>query len=186
MAAAATARTAIPLGCHFALSRNRPLEAIIDRLAIFDQLALWCRLIDTRQLTRLSDIFVDDVFWDFGHGTIDRDLSAVTRRITALLGDDSTCGTTQHHLANMVVTVENDTAESEAYFMAPHAGTGPRAGQVLTQWGIYRDSWKRTPTGWRIAKRIYRITLSEGPLDIVYGNGPAHMWQPEDERHLEE
>ena len=32
MAAAATARTAIPLGCHFALSRNRPLLRLVGSI----------------------------------------------------------------------------------------------------------------------------------------------------------
>ena len=34
MAAAATARTAIPLGCHFALSRNRPLLRLVGSIKV--------------------------------------------------------------------------------------------------------------------------------------------------------
>jgi hypothetical protein len=84
----------------------------------------------------------------------------------------------------MRVDIDGDTAESEAYFCGAHAGLGANEGKTLLQWGNYNDFWKRTSGGWCIVKRIYRIDISDGPMEIVYGSAPAGMWKEGDDRSL--
>ena len=156
-----------------------------DQKAITDALGRWCRIVDTKSLDHMPLVFADSIEWDFGKGTVDVGLAKVIERIRAHLIRDSNCGATQHHLANLRVDLDGDTAESEAYFFATHAGVGPYSGQVLLQWGNYNDFWHRTVSGWRIVKRIYRIDISQGPLEIVYGSAPPEMWKEGDERSLQ-
>lgn len=161
------------------------LAAFWDTKSITDKVGLWCRIVDTHDLTRMDEIFDANVEWDFSKGTVDHGLTKVRERIRAHLVDDSQCGSTQHQLANMRVDIDGDTAESEAYFFAAHAGLGTYAGKTLLQWGNYNDFWRRTENGWRIVKRMYRIDISDGPLEIVYGNGTEAMWAEGDERRIE-
>jgi len=158
---------------------------MLDNKAISDGLGLWCRIVDSHALDRMPEVFAQDVDWDYGKGTVDHGLDLVVARIRAHLVEQDQCGVTQHHLANLRIDLDGDAAESEAYFFAAHAGIGRYAGQTLLQWGNYHDRWRRTAGGWRIAKRGYRIDISDGPLEIVYGNNTAAMWQEGDERRME-
>lgn len=155
-----------------------------DSKAIADKLGLWCRIVDSRMLGRMSEVFAHDLEWDYGKGTIDRGLDRVIERICAHLVGQEFCGLTQHHLANPRIDIDGDEAESEAYFFAAHAGAGSYTGKTLMQWGNYLDRWFRVEGEWRIVKRVYRIDISEGPLEIVYGNDTAHLWQEGDERRI--
>ena len=166
------------------MSDTDMLKPFWDTKFITDKVGLWCRIVDTRNLDRMSEVFDASVEWDYGKGTVDFGLDTVVKRIKAHLVEGTYCGTTQHHLSNMRVDIDGDEAESEAYFVAAHAGTGENEGQTLVQWGNYNDFWKRTPDGWRIVKRIYRIDISDGPLEIVYGSAPKEMWKEDDERRL--
>jgi hypothetical protein len=158
------------------------LQAFQDHKAISDKLGIWCRCADTRDMEPMSDVFAEDVEWDFGGGTVDHGLSAVINRITAHVGVATNCGQRHIHLANLRVDVTGDLAESEAYFFAASAGLGRYEGQALLQWGNYLDSWERRPQGWRIVKRNYSNRFEVGPMEIVYGSAPAEMWQEGDAR----
>lgn len=155
-----------------------------DHKDLADKLALWCLSIDTKDLERLSDIFAPDVEWDYGGGTVDTDLENVITRIRTHLIEQTFCGATQHNVSNLRIDIEGDEAETHAYFCGAHAGIGEFEGKTLVQWGIYQDFWRRTEAGWRIKKRDYTITISDGPLEIVYANVPQTMWKEDDKRNL--
>ncbi|MCB2075738.1 MAG: nuclear transport factor 2 family protein [Rhodobiaceae bacterium] len=167
------------------MAETGDLSNFRDTKAIADELGLWCRIVDTRSLERMPEVFAQDIHWDFGKGTADEGLDLVIARIRAHLVDQVLCGPTQHQLANTRIDIDGDQAESEAYFLAAHAGIGPYAGKTLLQWGNYLDSWRRTDDGWRIVKRVYRIDISDGPLEIVYGNDTGHLWQDGDNRKID-
>lgn len=161
------------------------LSVFFDSKAIADKLGLWCRIVDTRSLERMPEVFAQDVDWDYGKGTSEKGLDNVIARIRAHLVEQVQCGPTQHHLANPRIDIDGDEAESEAYFLAAHAGIGAYAGKTLLQWGNYLDTWRRTDDGWRIIKRVYRIDISDGPMEIVYGNDTGHLWQKGDDRRID-
>lgn len=166
------------------MTNEEVMRHLLDNKAISDALGLWCRIVDTHSYERMPEVFMHDVEWDYGKGTVEHSLEQVVARINAHLVEQDQCGVTHHHLANLRIDLDGDRAESEAYFFAAHAGIGRYEGQTLLQWGNYRDSWRRTANGWRIVKRGYRIDISDGPLEIVYGNGTAAMWQEGDERKI--
>ncbi|MGV3768947.1 MAG: nuclear transport factor 2 family protein [Sphingobium phenoxybenzoativorans] len=160
------------------------LTLFMDHKEIEDKVGLWCRIVDTHAMNRMGEVFADDIFWDYGKGTTEQGLKNITHRIEAHLVDTPNCSATQHRLANMRIDVNGDEAESEAYFVGVHAGAGEYEGKTLLQWGNYNDFWKRTPDGWRISRRIYRIDISDGPMGIVYGGATADMWQAGDDRRV--
>ncbi len=112
-----------------------PLQIFWDTKKITDKVGLWCRIVDTRDLSRMHEVFDKDIFWDYGKGTTEQGLENVTHRIRVHLVEGTYCGATQHHLANLRVDIDGDEAESEAYFFAAHAGTGSNEGKTLLQWG---------------------------------------------------
>ena len=161
-----------------------PLQVFWDTKAITNTLGLWCRIVDTRNLVRMHEVFDADIVWDYGKGITEQGLENITQRIRIHLVDGTYSGATQHHLANMRVDVDGDAAESEAYVFAAHVGTGRNTGRTLLQWDNYHDFWKRRPAGWRCVKRKCRIDISDGPLEIVYGSVPPSSWGDDDARSL--
>jgi ketosteroid isomerase-like protein len=162
------------------------LQALLDHKAISDKLAIWCRCADTRDMSRMTEVFADDLVWDFGAGTVDHGLTAVVERLVAHVGSAGNCGARQIHLANLRIDVDGDVAESEAYFFAASAGVATFAGQALLQWGNYLDHWERQDSGWRIVHRTYDNQFDLGPMEIVYPTMAADMWQPGDNRGYKE
>jgi hypothetical protein len=161
------------------------LQALLDQKSIVDKLALWCNCADTRDMTHMAEVFADDLVWDFGGETVDSSLDAVVERLVTHVGAAGNCGDRQIHLANVRVDVDGDSAESDAYFFAASAGLGPFNGQALLQWGRYRDTWERRAEGWRIVRRVYDNRFDQGPMEIVYPNEAAEMWQEGDYRRTE-
>jgi hypothetical protein len=160
------------------------MRQFLDHKAIADKLGVWCRCADTRDMTRMPEVFAKDVVWDFGGGTVDHGLAALIDRFTAHVGADTYCGARQIHLANIRIDITGDEAESEAYFFAASSGIGPYEGQALLQWGNYLDHWRRGPEGWRIVRRDYENRFEVGPMEIVYGSAPAQMWEEGDNRRV--
>ena len=142
-----------------------------DRRLISDKLALWCRCVDTLDMGRLSEVFVQDLEWDFDGVVVEKSLSRIVNRIVQHIGNNPFCGATQHCLSNMVIDIEGESAESHAYFCAAHAGAGDLEGQTLVVWGIYNDFWQRTEEGWRIVRRLYSRNIFDGPKNILYPDG---------------
>ena len=100
---------------------------------------------DAGDFDRLDDLFTSDFVYDLealGYGTLEgaRSLTDASRA----LGDDNPLG---HHVTNVMVTAVDD---DEAVVLSKGIGvlaTGS-SGTV-----VYEDRVRRTPTGWRIARR---------------------------------
>ena len=73
-----------------------------------------------------------------------------------------------HHITNIMVQLDGDTARSRCYFFAPmgrpRAGGGYFSQDVITNAGFYHDRFVRTPAGWRIAERLCEMTTMIGQL----------------------
>lgn len=63
---------------------------------------------------------------------------------------------TQHHMGNIQVRVDGDTATMECCLTGPHIIDSDRAIDFIT--GTYTDRLARTPEGWRIKHRRLRST----------------------------
>ena len=129
-------------------------DAVADRIAIEEQLARYCRAIDTGEWDLLDTVFTPDAILDYtSPGGIRGAFPEVKAWLAQVL---PLFPIRQHYVTNVEVEMTGgDTAISRAYLYNP---MGRRAddGQVslFVTGGIYRDRWRRTPDGWRIVERV--------------------------------
>ena len=116
-----------------------------DRLAIYELIALHGHLMDAGAFDRLDELFTDDFVYDLdelGYGRLEG-AKALIDASTAL-GDDNPLG---HHVTNSLVIAEEDglvRVRSKGIGI----GADGSSGTV-----IYEDLIRKTPNGWRIARR---------------------------------
>jgi SnoaL-like protein len=125
-----------------------------DRIAVHELLALHGHLVDSGAFDRLDELFTGDFVYDvqaFGLGVLEG--AAAFTEASRALGDDNPLG---HHVTNvMVVSATTDTATVRSKGIGILAdGT---SGTV-----VYEDVVRRTPDGWRIARRT--VTPRRRPL----------------------
>ena len=126
------------------------LRALLDKQAITDQLANYCRAVDRLDKPLGYAVFHEDSTADYGadvyqgsgRGFIDSVCAAHLQTINH-----------SHQVCNSVIVVDGDSAGSETYF---HSATRIMAGGKLIQirvWGRYLDAWSRRGGRWAIDRR---------------------------------
>lgn len=132
---------------------------------VTSQLGRAARLLDGKRWSELADVFDEDVAFDYGDGNgVQHGLGALRDTFTRHL---DSCGATQHLLGSAIVTVDGDTATTEAYVQARHAGLGDLATEIFDTNGEYVDTWALRADGWRITRREVRwLTVSGNPAVI--------------------
>ncbi|MFJ9703798.1 nuclear transport factor 2 family protein [Streptomyces sp. NPDC101234] len=124
-----------------------------DRTAISDVLTRYSTAIDLRDWTLYRTCFTDDVTADFPTGTWTNreDLASFMAEWHADLG------LTVHHVDNVVVTVDGDTATARSYGNAVLQADRAHPEKFLELHGTYDDTLVRTPDGWRISHRTAKV-----------------------------
>lgn len=130
-----------------------------DRTALFELLADFAAATDARDWTTIAALLTDDAV---AYGA--RGPSAVVERMRDHLGG---VGPSQHLLGNHRVEVDGDTAHTRAYGRIHHVGAGPMAGLFYECLGDYDDHWRRTSSGWRLARRHFEIRISLGDVGVL-------------------
>ena len=126
-----------------------PIRQLMDEREITDRLNDYCRALDLMDLAILDGVFTTDCVVEFGP---DKRLNsegadAVRRSLERLWRWQRT----SHHLSNVQISFGGaDTASSTSYVLAWHERPD---GTTATIYGQYRDRWRRTGEGWRIARR---------------------------------
>ena len=128
------------------------MDAVADRLAIEEQLARYCRAIDSGEWDLLDAIFVPDAVIDYtssggirgSYGEVKPWLAQVLPRFAVR----------QHLVTNVEVTFDGDVAASRAYLFNPMGMEADGRVALFFVGGEYHDRWVRTPAGWRIVERI--------------------------------
>lgn len=116
-----------------------------DRLAIHELLARHGHLVDAGDFDRLGEVLTSDVVYDssaFGAGEL-HGFDEITATSYAL-GDRNPVG---HHVTNIMVYEDPDgtvRAKSKGFGVNADGTTGSV---------VYDDVLRRTPDGWRIARR---------------------------------
>ena len=130
-----------------------------DRDALVERLAELAAATDARDWSRIAALLTEDAVAYGATGP-----AAVLERMQAHLGG---VGPSQHLLGNHRVTVEGDTARTLTYGRVHHVGAGPMAGSFYECMGDYDDQWRRTPSGWLLARRHFEIRISLGDMAVL-------------------
>ncbi len=101
----------------------------------------------------MADIFTEDGEWSTG-----QERYAGREQLTKFFGRDKGHAKSRHVSSNVLITVtDEDNAEGLSYFtLYRYAEEKPRVPDLVDQpviVGEYRDQFRRTADGWRIARR---------------------------------
>jgi ketosteroid isomerase-like protein len=145
-------------------AQGTTLQMLLDERDIVALAGRYCRALDTKNWSQLSEVFLPDATAVLGapNQLVGRD--AITHRIRMALEylDDS-----QHLVGNHEVTVDGNTGTHRCYLQAQHVREVPDGSPNYMIAGRYEDRVQRTPDGWRIAHRTLTVMWSEGNLAVV-------------------
>lgn len=157
-----------------------------DRDEIAQALYLYARAIDAKALHLLDSVFVQDAVIDYAvAGGVRLPLKEMVGWLRDAL---SIFRMTQHVISNPIIELNGDRAESTAYLTATHEQVGMDGKRtVFVDHGIYKDSWVRTPDGWRIRARRLERFLMHGDFQMPdqckrYPSAPQPVALPAVER----
>lgn len=124
-----------------------------DKTAISDVLIRYSTGIDRRDWSLYRTCFTDDVKADFptGSWTNLEDLASFNEEWHAGLG------LTVHHVTNIAITVNGDTATARSYGNAVLQTDPEHPEKFLNLHGFYDDTLVRTPDGWKISQRTVKV-----------------------------
>jgi hypothetical protein len=124
------------------------LEEISDRIEIQDLVVAYSHAIDTRDWDALDEVFTADAVIDYTEMGGTRGGLAETKAFlrTALTGFPSF----QHLVGTSAVELDGDVARGRTICHNPMVLS---PGQLLFAGLWYRDTFVRTPAGWRIRER---------------------------------
>ena len=136
-------------------------KTLVDTATITAALTDYCRYLDRMDLEALGALFTLDARVIYG---LDPRLAAEGRdALIASLARMWRWTRTAHHLANVRVWVEGDTARAESAVHAWHEATD---GSVAEVFGLYHDRLVREGVGWLIAERRMEMQGSRGSFRV--------------------
>jgi hypothetical protein len=126
------------------------LRVLLDRQAITDKLAAYCRAVDRLDIPLGHTVFHADSHADYGASLYQGDGRGV---IDFICNSHLSTLNHSHQICNSTVTLSGDSAGSETYF---HSATRLMMDGKHTQirvWGRYLDTWSRRDGEWAIDRR---------------------------------
>jgi ketosteroid isomerase-like protein len=151
------------------------LQELRDRRAIEDALVTYAHALDARAYGRLADCLAPDVRVKFGAAPWLDGIPAAEAFCRAIL---DRLDASQHRIGTVDVTLAGDGARSTTYICAEHVKRGLRGGDRYTVGGCYRDVWRRTPAGWRIAQRELVVSWGDGNPGVIGAPAAAPRRKP--------
>lgn len=150
-----------------------PSPDLIDKDAIAQVYFRYCEIVDSKDFDRMDEVFTEEAVGDYtqalGPGVISPNRASLIASMHANLGPQSNCGATHHNVLNFRILPNGDTATARVNYYAVHRGRGAHDGALYSMWGQYADDLVRTGAGWRVARRVYTVALTEGPSAVVAG-----------------
>jgi hypothetical protein len=139
------------------LDMPQELRDLLDRQAIIDKLNRYCRAVDRLDVPLGHTVFHEDGYADYGvlykgdgRGVIDLICKSHLQTLNH-----------SHEICNTIVSLDGDSAGSEAYF---HSATRLMMEGKVTQirvWGRYLDQWSKRNDEWAIDKRLVVFDFDE-------------------------
>ena len=154
------------------------IRTIEDRLEIYNLIASHPPSADTSAQSYIQSIFLDDATLDLGGGKSANGKGPISDIVKRPAHQDAIKGGLAHFAGLPHVTIDGDRAVVTSYLqiLAPHPSAdeievpahGASRGYRIHRVGANRWELKRTPQGWKIARRTYRtLDGSEPALDIL-------------------
>lgn len=142
------------------------LQTLADRIEIRDVLTRYCHGIDRHDWEMYRSVFTDDAVIDYtsaGAPKLSRD-----EMVEALRGAFDTMPFTQHHVTNVEVHLDGDTATVLADFYNPMQMLGVDGRSTVG--GYYHHEMVRTPDGWRSRHLVEETVYFVNPPQAVPDN----------------
>ena len=155
---------------------HEALRALQDRTDIADVLYRYSSAVDSFDKEALRSCLADDIHATYGNAAPVTDADTLANWIT----DATATCIWQHHLLNVYhVKIDGDRASTVSYLTSYQVfEEDPKAAIILV--ARYHDELRRTPDGWKLAKRVMELLWGEtkpdaGYLDGLGGRGPK-VW----------
>ncbi len=140
------------------------LQHLLDRIAIDEVLARYCRGIDRCDAEELAAVFTPDAAIDYGDGPKPPDVT-----IAGLMAGLGAMTLTHHNIGNVICEITGDRARCETYCVALHILPG---GTEMVVGGRYLDRLVKQDGEWRIAQRLYIMDWNrQGPSTMQESGG---------------
>jgi 3-phenylpropionate/cinnamic acid dioxygenase small subunit len=142
-------------------------QELSDRLEIRELLDHYATLIDQRRWDALHEVFTPDAEVDYtSTGGKRGKLGPVMEWLARAL---EPWPLNLHCVSNPAIELSGARARSRCYFQAPMGRALPDGTQqIVTNAGWYDDDLVRTPSGWRIRRRVCTQTMMLGTLPAGY------------------
>jgi SnoaL-like domain len=124
------------------------LQTLLDKSALYELIARYCRCMDRRDFTQARTLFHDDAIIErvaIFSGTADEYIAWISK-VTPQFE------LTVHRIFNTLFVVDGDQAEGEIYLEAYHRTKGPEAREA-TVGGRYLDRFERRNGLWKFRYR---------------------------------
>lgn len=125
------------------------LALLEDREEIRQRMYSYARGTDRLDRALVEDAYHPDAHDD--HGTFSGDRATA---VDVIVGNPSGAPVSMHHLGNMLIELDGDTAHVETYFFACQANEVDGRPVTRIRAGRYLDRFERRDGGWRIAHRV--------------------------------
>jgi hypothetical protein len=159
------------------LVQGPSLQTLQDRFDITDVLCRYSSSVDSFDYAGVRGVLADDVEAQYANAEPVSGGDALAKWI-----EEATATVVwQHHLLSVyAVDVDGDHATALSYLTSYQVfKEAPEAATVLV--ARYHDELRRTPSGWKISKRVFELLWAEsraddGMLARLGGRGPK-VWQ---------
>ena len=137
----------------------------LDRQEVGEVLCRYAHALDAEDWASMrEDVFVADAVVNFPELEPLVGIDAIVGLISGMVvGLDAT----QHLVGTTVVAVDGDSATARGYVRAQHFAAGAPGGDEFTVVGTYEDELRRTPGGWRIARRTMVPSWADGNPGVL-------------------
>jgi hypothetical protein len=129
-----------------------------DKIAIGELVARFAHCSDYGDWVGLEALFTEDVVTEM-EGIPLRYEGIVAQIAHARESDAQTAGKNRHYNFNLYVEEQNGEVVARYMFANVNAGSVPMKAQIVTS-GTMRDTVRKTPEGWKIARRYVTFDQS--------------------------
>ncbi|MGB3698336.1 MAG: nuclear transport factor 2 family protein [Gordonia sp. (in: high G+C Gram-positive bacteria)] len=160
------------------------LRRVEDRQELTELILLYFHVMDERELDALPAIFTQEAHLGSGDGVFDATgLDAITQTYR---GRFDALGATFHYSHGLIVEFDETDPDTATGTSTGHAEV-VRHGTPMIVALRYRDRFRRTPGGWRIADRVmsyfyytpadrYVQVMAAGARNLAYGDPRPADW----------